>query len=179
MTEEWRSLVGYEGKLEISDLGRIRSIARVVPKSDGSSMRIRGRIRKLKLDKRGYPRLSLNGKDRDIIVHQAVLAAFVGPCPPGLEVRHADGDSGNPTLGNLSYSTHAENLRDMWKHGTAPIGEKCVTAKLTEAQVREILAIGKSQSLSQIAARYPVSFGHVSSILNGHKWKHLHQPAGG
>ena len=57
-------------------------------------------------------------------------AAFVGPYPEGMEVRHLDGDPANNRWapgneqetqaagGNLIYGTHAENMQDMLRHGT-------------------------------------------------------------
>jgi hypothetical protein len=50
-------------------------------------------------------------------VHKLVAEAFLGVCPVGLEVRHLDGDSGNPRLGNLAYGTHSENTLDQVRHG--------------------------------------------------------------
>lgn len=46
------------------------------------------------------------------------METFVGPPPPGLEVRHLDGVSHNNLLSNLVYGTHLENMRDRLIHGT-------------------------------------------------------------
>lgn len=46
------------------------------------------------------------------------MAAFAGPCPEGLEVRHLDGDPANNRLTNLCYGTHSENVQDSLRHGT-------------------------------------------------------------
>jgi hypothetical protein len=51
-------------------------------------------------------------------VHRLVLAAFVGPCPEGMEVRHLDGNPANTRLANLRYGTHSENELDKVRHGT-------------------------------------------------------------
>jgi hypothetical protein len=43
----------------------------------------------------GYPRLNLiddDGKKQNVLVHQIVLLAFEGPCPPGMQVRHWNDD---------------------------------------------------------------------------------------
>jgi hypothetical protein len=57
------------------------------------------------------------------------MLAFVGPRPPGLEIRHLDGDPGNNALNNLRYGTRSENLVDKSYHGQR---------KLTIAGVKEI-----------------------------------------
>jgi hypothetical protein len=51
-------------------------------------------------------------------VHCAVLEAFVGPCPPGKECRHLDGNGQNNKLQNLKWGTRLENVQDSIKHGT-------------------------------------------------------------
>lgn len=173
MTERWLPLVGYEGRLDVSDEGRVRSVSRVIIKSNGVAQRVRGRVRRPYKDKHGYLRISYNG-GVSIKVHSAVLAAFIGPRPEGMETRHLDGDSGNARLSNITYSTHADNLKDMWVHGTAPIGERGGGVKITEEQAREIIAIGTAQSLSHLAGVYEISVQQVSRIRNGLRWKHLH-----
>lgn len=51
-------------------------------------------------------------------VHTLVAAAFLGPRPEGMQVRHADGDRTNNTLGNLCYGTPKDNMQDAISHGT-------------------------------------------------------------
>jgi hypothetical protein len=42
MPEEWRPVVGWEGFYEVSDRGRVRSVARTVMRSNGYAYRISG-----------------------------------------------------------------------------------------------------------------------------------------
>lgn len=119
-TERWAPIPGYEGFYEVSDLGRVRSLDRVVTRRDGSSYLMRGRVLKLILNPRnGYLTVSLSrrGICRTSTVHQLVLLTFVGPCPPGLEVCHNDGVKTNSALSNLRYDTHSSNVQDTIKHG--------------------------------------------------------------
>lgn len=53
-------------------------------------------------------------------VHQLVARAFIGPCPPGLEVRHKDGNPANNHIDNLEYGTRADNMQDRLNHGNNP-----------------------------------------------------------
>jgi len=66
--------------------------------------------------KTGYHTVKLNGKT--YLVHRLVAAAFIGPCPDGLQVRHLDGNPSNNNVINLAYSTAKENNADMDLHGT-------------------------------------------------------------
>lgn len=104
--EEWRQAPGYVGGLEVSNRGRVRN--RKGP--------LRGNI-----NASGYRVIDVRRegekRSRGALVHRLVLEAFVGPCPPGMQTRHLDGDPGNNHLGNLRWGTPAENNRDTLRHG--------------------------------------------------------------
>lgn len=71
-------------------------------------------------------------------VHRLVLEAFIGPCPPGCEGCHNDGDPTNNRLENLRWDTHAANMADMATHQTRAVGERCGASKLSNADAIEI-----------------------------------------
>ena len=111
-------------------------------------------------------------RPRKLFVHRAVLLAFVGPPPsPSHEARHLDGNPQNNALANLAWGNRLQNMADKRQHGTQPKGERAVSAKLTEAQVREIRRIYGSASLRQLAARYGVSHTAIRRAALGIKWR--------
>lgn len=73
---------------------------------------------------------------------------------------------------HLSWKTDKENSADMDIHGTRSCGERH-HAKLTEAKVREILALAGSLSQAQIAEQYGVSQTLISKLIRGGGWQHL------
>jgi hypothetical protein len=111
--EEWRPIPGFDG-YEASSLGRIRSFRR------------RTTPRVLKPSPTGgYGYLAVCLRDstsargeRTRSVHGLVAAAFYGPRPDGLEVRHLNGNGLDNRIANLEYATHVENIRDKARHGT-------------------------------------------------------------
>lgn len=117
--EEWRPVPDWEGIYEVSNLGRVRSMARVVIGRDGRKMRYRTTLLTPSIDKAGYPRINLyrNKSVRRYGVHRLVLSTFVGPCPEGMEALHNDGDPGNSRLDNLRYGSSSENTLDTVLHG--------------------------------------------------------------
>jgi len=116
--EEWRPVVGYEGTYEVSSLGRVKSLVRPGRRQE--------MVLKPGVDGGGYLNVGpcRDGISRTTEVHQIVAAAFLGPRPDGLETRHLDGDQTNNAIGNLAYSTHAENEFDQVRHGTHPQASK-------------------------------------------------------
>ena len=110
LQEEWRAIPGYEGRYDVSTAGRVRTHMR--PKDDGVLSQAPG--------SGGYPRVMLYGviERKAHYVHRLVALAFLGPQPPSQEVRHLDGNRGNPALSNLAYGTTAENSVDSIVHGT-------------------------------------------------------------
>lgn len=86
-----------------------------------STMKVSGRQLKVFIDDKGYPRTGLSraGKSKLVLVHRLILLAFVGPCPPGMEGCHEDGDPLNCTLANLRWDTPKANKADSIRHGTS------------------------------------------------------------
>lgn len=138
-TETWKSIPGWVGYYEASDLGRIRSVPRRVP--DGRPnvpyRWLKGRVLSPTHVGSGYLRVTLTrgNKKFPISVHRAVLAAFTGSWP-GEELQgcHNDGDKNNNRLDNLRWDTASENARDQIRHGTH------VAASKTECSRGHMLA---------------------------------------
>lgn len=112
----WKPIPGYEGSYEVSNDGQVRSLDRI----RRSGVPMRGRIRKQATSKGGHKRvhLSLDGNTKYILVHHAVMEAFVGPRPDGLVCCHDNGNPADNRLENLRYDTLSENSMDSVVHGT-------------------------------------------------------------
>ena len=102
--ERWRDIPGLPG-YQASTRGRVRSVDRVL--SDGRQCG--GAVLAQARDADGYWRVKIGGRPQ--LVHRLVLLAFAGPCPPGMEGCHGNGQDDN-TPGSLRWDTHAENERD-------------------------------------------------------------------
>ena len=118
--ERWLPVVGWEGLYEVSDHGRVRSLDRVVTRTDGVIQRRRGTVLTNTITSSGYAqvRLSGNGRRENAMVHRAVLRAFRGEPLPGQEGCHNNGDSTDPRLENLRWDSSRENTFDSIRHGT-------------------------------------------------------------
>lgn len=118
-SERWLPVVSWEGLYEVSDLGRVRSLDRLIAGRSSSRRRYRGRILTLGGNPAGYLVVSLWDAPRveSRFVHQLVAEAFIGTRPDGLVIRHLDGDRSNNRPGNLAYGTYSENNYDIITHG--------------------------------------------------------------
>jgi hypothetical protein len=80
--EQWRPVPGYEGVYEVSDLGSVRSVPRVVPVSGQVSRRLRGRILSPAVrpsDGRRHVTLCRRGKLATRTVHRLMREAGFKP----------------------------------------------------------------------------------------------------
>ena len=175
MTELWRPVVGYEGMYEVSNLGNVRGLPRVIKrcKCGEPIRRARGGPLKWIMRIEGYPLVSLSRGNRYVqrLVHRLVLEAFVGPAPKGMEACHKNGKQHDPRLVNLRWDTKKANHADKWLHGTMLVGEETNSVKLREEQVKEIFF--SSEPISVLAHRFGVGRSAISRIQSGETWKHL------
>ena len=119
MSDNWVAVTeGYE----VSSTGYVRSVPRVIKRSDGRTRVIRGGVLKPSLDSNGYPYVNVGGKR--VRVHRLVAQAFLGECPDGQVVCHRDGDPANNSVNNLYYGTYRENMLDIVRHGRNRNAEK-------------------------------------------------------
>lgn len=118
MNETWLPVVGFEGRYEVSDLGRVRSLDRKVL-NNGTPVVIKGVVLRPSADSKGrlQVRPMREGRGALTFVHRIVLEAFVGPCPEGMVCCHWDDDPTNNALANLRWDTQSENMRDQARNG--------------------------------------------------------------
>lgn len=117
--EKWRSVIRYERIYEVSDLGNVRSLDRVMTYPSGRTCRWQGKMLiPGKTGDRFTVALCNEQGIRSHYVHELVLTAFVGPCPEGMEGCHNNGNGLFNSLTNLRWDTRSENTFDRVRHGT-------------------------------------------------------------
>lgn len=169
MNEQWLPVVNYEGFYEISNLGNLKSLGRTLENGHHFPEKIIGFI-----NKTGYKICSLSngtGKGKQFLIHRLVLAAFIGPCPEGMESCHNDGIRANAALSNLRYDTHQNNNIDRMRHGTLPKGSKFWKAKLKEEDV--LLIFKDERRIKDIAKEHGVDDSTILDIKKKRSWAWL------
>jgi hypothetical protein len=111
--EIWKDVKGYEGIYQVSNLGRVKSLSRIVLKCGKNPFMTKEVILKNYIGNTKYlmVRLSNNGNAKTKRVHQIVAMAFLNhnPCGFKLVVNHIDFDRQNNKVENLETITAREN----------------------------------------------------------------------
>lgn len=187
MEETWKPVKGYEGLYEVSSMGRVKRVARMIDYSNkrfskDTQMSIREKILspvKIGSSKEKYFAVNLRNKsgERKLRkVHRLVAEAFI-PNPGGLpQIDHKDGNKNNNSVSNLEWVTCEENYRRALNMGLAcSKGSRNGNAKLTDEQVTEIRKthIRESRSFGAMALsrKYGVHRSTIEKIVNGESWK--------
>lgn len=175
MTEQWRPVA--EPRLcdhySISDQGRLRR--------DTPTLAWRpGKILKPHVIQTGYHQypLTLDGVEYRRLAHRLVAAAFIGPCLPGHQCNHKDGNKINNAPGNLEWVTPSANVRHamtvLGHDPTAsarlhsPRGDQHYNCKLSADDLTEIGVMRAAGfQLQAIADEFKISRVHVSRVLAG------------
>ena len=109
--EIWKNINGYLPIYQVSNLGRVRSLARQTKANTGVFNR-KERILRINIGKNGYNFVYIYDTEhikRTIPLHRLVAKVFVDN-PLGLnEIDHIDGNKSNNTPENLRWVTHKQN----------------------------------------------------------------------
>lgn len=177
--ERWAPVVGYEGHLEVSDRGRVRSLPSVrvsVRLGNKNVQRRAGCIFAASTGANGYREIAPKyGKIRKKLhIHRLVARAFVPGYFDGAHVNHINGDKADNTAGNLEWVTIAENTAHQWRIGLVNLrGENHPSHKLSDNDVIEIMsALKRGERASTLARQYEVSDALIYKIRRGTKRIH-------
>lgn len=169
MPEIWKPVVGYEGRYEVSNLGRIRSLDRYCLGKDGREELHKGKILRPWVSLRGqYLYVTLSCKKKKT-VHSVVAEAFLGRRPDGYDILHLDGNRQNNSINNLRYGTRKENLNQTYEYGG-----RQAAGKLTKQDAIAILRrLAAGEKPTCLANEYRVNRAAIYHIKNRTTFKWL------
>lgn len=172
-TEMWTPIKSYESLYEISNMGRVRSLNRIVTygENKGNYHTRTGQYLKGTLSS-GYETVSLSGKTHSI--HVLVAKHFVEGYKEGYVVNHIDYNKVNNFYKNLEWVTAGQNILHNKKTLRGAFGESQKDSKLTNDDVvliRNLMKDGVKQRV--IAKNFNVSPTTISDIKKGKKWSHV------
>lgn len=172
MKEEWKDIVGYEGKYRVSNTGKVYSVISnkvLTPAYCGS----------------GYLKVMLVKQPKNYkntMIHRLVAEAFIPNPSNKATVNHIDGNKLNNCAENLEWNTYSENLKHAYSKGLNHWNEKKGKAqkkvdmldKSTGEFIRTFNSVGE-------AYRYVGAYNHSAIIdvcvgrrksCKGYKWRY-------
>lgn len=175
------------GYYKVSNMGRVKTIARKIEYSFKGVKKIRSvkeKIRKQHLNLRPKTkepsylmiRFKFGKRLKSLIIHKLVAKIFVDNSNRLNVVDHRNNIKTDNRSVNLQWTTILENTRMAYKDGlvTKVVGEKRHNSKLTRKQVVQIELV-KSTDLTyeNIGSMFGVSYGTINDIVRGRSWGHV------
>lgn len=117
--EIWRDIQGYEGLYQVSNLGRVKSLDRIIRTKAGWEQKHKGHILQPRIKKNGYLFLILykNNQGKNKYIHRLVAQAFLSNPKSLPTVNHKDGNKQNNNVNNLEWNSYSENNQHAYNHG--------------------------------------------------------------
>ena len=109
MAEIWRDIEGYEGKYQISNMGRVRSLKQLYSGTYVYREKLIAPV-KQKYDDYVYVNLYKDGKSKHYKVHRLVALYFIPNPLKKREVNHINGCKADNRAINLEWVTPKENM---------------------------------------------------------------------
>lgn len=179
--EIWKDVKDYEGLYQVSNLGNIKSLDRVVKlvsKNQFNSFTtlkaIKGKEISKVVNSKGYYQIALykNGKMKNKLLHRLVLEAFIPNIENKPTVNHIDGNKLNDRLDNLEWATNKEQI----SHAINNLGFKSVISdkcrqKQIELHQRKVRRSDGSifNSIKEASLGDEVLRRNISQVCKGYK----------
>lgn len=164
--EEWRDIPGYEGRYQVSNRGRVKSLPKYHRKDEI--------ILKAHVNKYGYAnvRLCVNEKIRRLhTVHRLVALAFI-PNPNGYpEIDHINTNPIDNDVDNLRWSTRHMNLMNPKTREKKSLASKGRT--FSEETLRKMSEAKKGRKLNKHVVDMLIEKNSVPVIMCDDNWNEI------
>lgn len=177
MDEQWRDVPDFEGLYQVSDLGRVKSLARTARVQGDSCRRVAERILTPNKTRGEYLSICLckNGKKTTLPIHRLVAQSFLANPEDKRTVNHINGDKKDNRATNLEWNTYSENISHAYKSlGRKPtkywLGKggpgSHFCKKIYQSDMNGNV-LNKFNSITEAAASVNLSLSTISSALTG------------
>ena len=173
MQEIWKTIEGTDGRYEVSNTGKIRSL----------NYKRSRKIKELRPapDPKGYMKtmILIDGRYKTVKLHRLVAEAFISNPDNRPQVNHKDGNKSNNSVGNLEWAYNIDNAHHAIDNGLF-VNSYMATAAANEKRKKPVIAIGADgtqrvfDSINEASRTLGVGRRHIQSILRGER----HQTGG-
>ena len=158
--EIWKDVVGYSGKYQVSNLGRVKSL------KHGKWKILKNHLVIHKRKSRDYIQhqisLSIYGKKNNYFIHRLVYEAFNGLIPDGYQIDHINNNPQDNRLENLQLLTKSQNSKKRFIDNPLSAYKK--------KNVKRIMCVNNNKiynSQSEASRQLNCCFQNISEVLKG------------
>jgi len=177
MEEIWKDIKDFEGLYQVSNFGRVKSLAKSWNLQNGKYFSKEEKIMIGGFNTFGYRHVTLmkNNKAYCKKIHRLVAEAFLDNPNNYPQVNHINGIKSDNRLENLEWCNQSHNMQHAMSIGlkTMRTCEKASRAILTNAQVLEIRQLKDKLTGVEIAKIYNVSKHTIYNIFRNRSWYDL------
>ena len=178
--EIWKDIPDFKGYYQASNMGRIKSLYRVIMRKTvwgERKMPVKEKIITNYKSNNTYLMCHVNlGKDfrKNLLVHRLIATTFLPNNENKRTVNHINGNKHDNRVENLEWNTHSENHIHAFSLGLHQIGSKRHNSVLNEETATKIKKLkAKGWRNVDIASELKVKIHNVSSVVNNQNWKHI------
>ena len=161
--EIWKPVVGLKNFYEVSNFGRIKSIAGKKQCKNGVIYKIPVKILKQSFTTTGYLKIKLHGKDYK--VHRLVASAFIPKIKNKNIINHKDCNPLNNFVSNLEWCTQKENVQ----HHMANKRNSKINYDIHQQEENIIKLYVFGKTAKEISKQFNVSISTIHNIISKHK----------
>ena len=168
INEQWKDIKNASG-YQVSNLGRVRSLDRIVKYDNGREHKRKGKILVPNTNRCGYQILGIvvNGKRTTHYVHRLVAEAFLENKSNYPQVNHKDENKLNNNVNNLEWCTAKYNCNygSFVEKVIKRSNKKIIGINISNGYIAEFDSLTK-------ASRNGFSISGISNVIHGRKSNH-------
>jgi len=165
MEEIFKDIIGYEGSYQISNLGKVKSLSRLVDNHSGFKKKLKEKFLKTHISKTGYfiVDLKLNSNRVTFKVHRLIAIHFIPKINGKDYVNHINGVKTDNSIINLEWCTISENNKHAIEIGLKnDKGYNNSRSKLTKENLLEIR--NSNLKIKDLAVKYNVNYSTILRV---------------
>lgn len=158
--ETWKDIKGYENLYQVSNMGRVKSLKRLILSPTGNYYSKEKIMTINPNDGIGYVKIRLfkNSKSKPVRIHRLVAEAFIPNPENKKDINHKNGIKHDNRAENLEWATRSENET----HSVKVLGKKHFTKKTMCVETGEVF-----NSITEAAKRYNTTCNCITRVLTG------------